>query len=291
MQIIRTVRGISAWSRSLHREGVMIGLVPTMGALHHGHGMLIRTARIACDAVAVSLFVNPRQFGPSEDFSRYPRRFKEDAALCRREGVDVLFAPSPNMMYPPGFQTLVMVRQLSHRWEGAHRPGHFDGVATVVTKLISLVRPDKTFFGQKDYQQAVMVKQLVADLNLGAQVAIHPTVREPDGLAMSSRNVYLTAAQRRVAPILYRALQAGRDALKAGVRSGARIRRVMANRISAEPSVRIDYLAVCDAATLEPLTRVTGKTVLLGAIRLGRIRLIDNVLVNGVMYRQDAKPG
>ncbi|MBD0306381.1 MAG: pantoate--beta-alanine ligase [Nitrospiraceae bacterium] len=291
MQIIRTVRGISAWSRSLHREGVMIGLVPTMGALHHGHGMLIRTARIACDAVAVSLFVNPRQFGPSEDFFRYPRRFKEDAALCRREGVDVLFAPSPNMMYPPGFQTSVMVRQLSHRWEGAHRPGHFDGVATVVTKLISLVRPDKTFFGQKDYQQAVMVKQLVADLNLGAQVAIHPTVREPDGLAMSSRNVYLTAAQRRVAPILYRALQAGRDALKAGVRSGARIRRVMANRISAEPSVRIDYLAVCDAATLEPLTRVTGKTVLLGAIRLGRIRLIDNVLVNGVMYRQDAKPG
>jgi pantoate--beta-alanine ligase len=291
MQIIRTVRGISAWSRSLHREGVMIGLVPTMGALHHGHGMLIRTARIACDAVAVSLFVNPRQFGPSEDFSRYPRRFKEDAALCRREGVDVLFAPSPNMMYPPGFQTSVMVRQLSHRWEGAHRPGHFDGVATVVTKLISLVRPDKTFFGQKDYQQAVMVKQLVADLNLGAQVAIHPTVREPDGLAMSSRNVYLTAAQRRVAPILYRALQAGRDALKAGMRSGARIRRVMANRISAEPSVRIDYLAVCDAATLEPLTRVTGKTVLLGAIRLGRIRLIDNVLVNGVMSRQDAKPG
>jgi pantoate--beta-alanine ligase len=252
---------------------------------------LIRTARIACDAVAVSLFVNPRQFGPSEDFSRYPRRFKEDAALCRREGVDVLFAPSPNMMYPPGFQTSVMVRQLSHRWEGAHRPGHFDGVATVVTKLISLVRPDKTFFGQKDYQQAVMVKQLVADLNLGAQVAIHPTVREPDGLAMSSRNVYLTAAQRRVAPILYRALQAGRDALKAGVRSGARIRRVMANRISAEPSVRIDYLAVCDAATLEPLTRVTGKTVLLGAIRLGRIRLIDNVLVNRVIYRQDAKLG
>ena len=291
MQIIRTVLGISAWSRSLHREGVMIGLVPTMGALHHGHGMLIRTARIGCDAVAVSLFVNPRQFGPSEDFSRYPRRFKEDAALCRSEGVDVLFAPSPNMMYPPGFQTSVMVRQLSHRWEGAHRPGHFDGVATVVTKLISLVRPDKTFFGQKDYQQAVMVRQLVADLNLGAQVAIHPTVREPDGLAMSSRNVYLTAAQRRVAPILYRALQAGRDALKAGVRSGARIRRVMANRISAEPSVRIDYLAVCDAATLEPLTRVTGKTVLLGAIRLGRIRLIDNVLVNGVMYRQDAKPG
>ena len=173
MQIIRTVRGISAWSRSLHREGVMIGLVPTMGALHHGHGMLIRTARIACDAVAVSLFVNPRQFGPSEDFSRYPRRFKEDAALCRREGVDVLFAPSPNMMYPPGFQTSVMVRQLSHRWEGAHRSGHFDGVATVVTKLISLVRPDKTFVGQKDYQQAVMVRQLVADLNLGAQVAIH----------------------------------------------------------------------------------------------------------------------
>ena len=279
MRIIRTVRGISAWSRSLHREGVIIGFVPTMGALHHGHSTLIRRARVSCDAVAVSLFVNPRQFGPREDFSRYPGRFKEDATLCRTEGVDVLFAPSSDTLYPAGFQTSVMVRQLSHRWEGAHRPGHFDGVATVVTKLISLVRPDKTFFGQKDYQQAILVTQLVEDLNLGARVMIHPTVREPDGLAVSSRNVYLTATQRRVAPVLYRALEAGKDALKAGVRSGARIRRAMVNRISAEPSIRIDYLAVCDAATLEPLTRVTGKVVLLGAIRLGRIRMIDNVLV------------
>ncbi len=279
MNIIRTVRGLSSWSQALHREGVIIGLVPTMGALHEGHRSLIRAARLSCDAVAVSLFVNPRQFGKREDLARYPRQVKPDAALCRSEGVDVLFAPSRDMMYPPSFQTSVSVERLSRRWEGAHRPTHFAGVATVVTKLLSLARPHKAFFGQKDIQQATLVRQLVEDLSLGAQVVIHPTVREPDGLAMSSRNVYLSASQRRVAPTLYQALQAGREALKAGIRSGARVRAAMLKRLYVEPSIHIDYLSVCDPMTLEPINHITKNAVLLGAIRIGRVRLIDNLLV------------
>jgi pantoate--beta-alanine ligase len=279
MNIIRTVRGFSSWSQALHREGVIIGLVPTMGALHGGHRSLIRAARLSCDAVAVSLFVNPRQFGEGEDLAGYPRQFKSDAALCRSEGVDVLFAPSREMIYPPTFQTSVSVERLSRRWEGVHRPTHFAGVATVVTKLLSLARPHKAFFGQKDIQQATLVRQLVEDLSLGAQVVIHPTVREPDGLAMSSRNVYLSASQRRVAPTLYQALQAGREALKAGIRSGARVRAAMRKRLSAEPSIQVDYLSVCDPRTLEPINHITNNAVLLGAIRIGRIRLIDNLLV------------
>ena len=202
MKIIRTVQRMATWSRALHREGVTIGLVPTMGALHDGHRALVRAARLSCDALVVSVFVNPRQFGQGEDFGRYPRQFEMDAAMCRYEGADVLFAPSAEAMYPPGFQTSVSVNALSRRWEGARRPTHFEGVATVVTKLISLVRPHNVFFGQKDVQQAAVITQLVKDLHLGAEVIVHPTVREADGLALSSRNGYLTAHQRRLAPIL-----------------------------------------------------------------------------------------
>ncbi|HJU05213.1 MAG TPA: pantoate--beta-alanine ligase [Nitrospiraceae bacterium] len=279
MKIIRTVQRMATWSRALHREGVTIGLVPTMGALHDGHRALVRAARLSCDALVVSVFVNPRQFGQGEDFGRYPRQFEMDAAMCRYEGADVLFAPSAEAMYPPGFQTSVSVNALSRRWEGARRPTHFEGVATVVTKLISLVRPHNVFFGQKDVQQAAVITQLVKDLHLGAEVIVHPTVREADGLALSSRNVYLTAHQRRLAPILYRALLAGRDMVKAGVRSGARIAAAMTKVVSQEPSVDMDYLSVCDPATLEPVSRVTGDVLLLGAVRIGRIRLIDNLPV------------
>lgn len=279
MRIVRSIHAISAWSRALHREGVTIGLVPTMGALHEGHRALIRAARLSCDAVVVSLFVNPTQFGPREDYSRYPRMFKADASLCRQEGVDVLFVPSAQAMYPRSFQTSVTVRQLARRWEGEHRPHHFEGVATVVTKLLCLVRPDLAFFGQKDYQQAVLVRQLVEDLNLGAKVVICPTVREPDGLALSSRNAYLTPRQRQIATILYAALRAGEETVKKGERSAARVRQAMLRTASSAPSVRVDYLAVCDPETLEPLGRITKKAVLLGAIRLGRIRLIDNLVI------------
>jgi len=279
MKVIRTTRGLIAWRRALSREGVRVGMVPTMGALHDGHRALIRTARLACDALVVSVFVNSRQFGPTEDFARYPRRLRADASLCREEGADVVFAPSLTGMYPAGYQTTVSVRAVAKRWEGESRPQHFDGVATVVTKLLNAARPDIALFGQKDYQQAVLIRRLVEDLDLAVDVRLCPTVREPDGLALSSRNEYLTPAQRRAAPILYKALQAGRAAIRQGERSGAAIRRRMRSVLASEPLARVEYLAVCDPQTLEPLARVTKRAVLLGAIRLGRVRLIDNVLV------------
>nr|MBI3612261.1 pantoate--beta-alanine ligase [Nitrospirota bacterium] len=279
MRIIRSVQSMTAWSVGLRREGVGVGMVPTMGALHEGHRLLIRKARLACDALVVSLFVNPRQFGPGEDYARYPRMFKDDAALCRREGVDALFAPPAAAMYPPGAHVSVVVGEPAQRWEGAIRPGHFDGVATVVTKLFSIVRPDRAYFGQKDFQQSVIVQRLAEDLNLGVKILVCPTVREADGLAMSSRNQYLTPVQRRVAPVLYEALQAGRTAILRGIRFGASVARTMQRVVEQEPGVKVDYLACCDPQTLEPLPRITKTVVLLGAIRLGRVRLIDNLLV------------
>lgn len=279
MRIIRSVTAMSAWTRGLQREGVGIGFVPTMGALHEGHRSLIRKARLSCDALVVSLFVNPRQFGPGEDYAAYPRMFTADAALCRQEGVDVLFAPTAAAMYQPGAHVSVTVGEPAQRWEGAIRPGHFDGVATVVTKLFSIVRPDRAYFGQKDFQQSVIVQRLVEDLNLGVKILVCPTVREADGLAMSSRNRYLTPVQRRVAPVLHEALQAGRTAILRGIRFGAQVSRAMQRVVEQEPGVAVDYLACCDPRTLEPLARIAKTAVLLGAIRLGRVRLIDNVLV------------
>ncbi|MDE3241728.1 MAG: pantoate--beta-alanine ligase [Nitrospirota bacterium] len=279
MRIIRSVPAMTVWTGGLRREGVGIGFVPTMGALHEGHRSLIRKARLACDALVVSLFVNPRQFGPGEDYAAYPRTFTDDAALCRQEGVDVLFAPTAAAMYPPGAHVSVTVGEPAQRWEGTVRPGHFDGVATVVTKLFSIVRPDRAYFGQKDFQQSVIVRRLVEDLNLGVKILVCPTVREADGLAMSSRNRYLTPVQRRVAPVLHEALQAGRTAILRGVRFGAQVLRAMQRVVEQEPGVTVDYLACCDPQTLEPLARIAKTAVLLGAIRLGRVRLIDNVLV------------
>ena len=279
VKTIRSTAAVAAWSRRLHREGVTIGFVPTMGALHAGHRALIRTARLRCDAVAVSIFVNPMQFGPKEDLSKYPRQLKQDLALCRREGVDIVFAPDVATMYPPGTQTVVTVPAIAARWEGTVRPQHFQGVATVVTKLLSLVQPDLSWFGQKDYQQAALVKQLVADLNLPGRIIVHPTVREADGLAFSSRNVYLSAEQRKAAPVLYRALSAGAAAIRSGRRQGRSVERMMSKVVIQEPLASVDYLAVCDPVTLEPLTTVRRTAVLLGAIRIGTVRLIDNVLV------------
>ena len=279
MRTIRSTPRLSLWCNALHRQGVSVGLVPTMGALHPGHRSLIRAARLSCDAVVVSLFVNPRQFGRGEDLSRYPRRFQADAALCRREGVDVLFAPTGEAIYPTDFRTSVTVPEFSRRWEGKARPTHFEGVATIVTKLISLVRPAYAYFGQKDFQQALLVKRVVADLHLGARVIVCPTVRDRDGLAVSSRNEYLSPRQRRAAPILYAALQAGEKAVRSGRSRGAHIRRHMLRVIHTQPLARVEYLAVCDPTTLEPVTRVPDQVLLLGAIRIGRVRLIDNLLV------------
>lgn len=279
MKLIRTTSAMADWSRRLHREGVTIGFVPTMGALHEGHRALIRAARLACDAVVVSIFVNPTQFGPTEDLAKYPRQLRLDRALCAKEGVDAIFAPTAGAMYQPGFQTIVSVPTLARLWEGEARPHHFQGVATVVAKLLSLVQPDISWFGQKDFQQAALVRQLAKDLNLPGTLRVHPTVRERDGLALSSRNVYLSAQQREAAPVLYRALQAGAAAIRGGERRGAFIQRLMAHVVKTERSVTPEYLAVCDPSTLEPLQTIQRHAVLLGAIGLGTVRLLDNMPV------------
>ncbi|MGA6827808.1 pantoate--beta-alanine ligase [Nitrospira sp. NS4] len=280
MKIIRSPKTMTAWSHRLRREGVTIGFVPTMGALHDGHRALIRAARLKCDALVVSIFVNPTQFGPTEDLSKYPRPITKDRALCRQEGVDICFEPTAATMYPEGFQTVVTVPDLARRWEGAIRPHHFAGVATVVTKLFGMVRPDLALFGQKDFQQAALVRRLIEDLNLGVTLIVHPTVREQDGLAMSSRNVYLSPEERAVAPVLFKSLQAGAGGIRGGVTEGAGIQSIMTETLRQHSDAAIDYLAVCDPQTLEPLPAVTSQAVLLGAVRVGTVRLIDNMLVS-----------
>jgi pantoate--beta-alanine ligase len=227
----------------------------------------------------VSIFVNPTQFNPTEDLSAYPRPIAHDRALCREEGVDVCFEPTVRVMYPESFQTVVTVPALARRWEGAARPHHFAGVATVVTKLFGMVHPHLALFGQKDYQQAALVRQLVNDLNLGVAILVRPTVREQDGLAMSSRNVYLNADERRIAPLLFQALQAGRQMIIGGVNDVAAIERIMRQTIEQKPTIHVEYLTVCDPENLEPLSVVVTRAVLLGAVRIGSIRLIDNLLV------------
>ncbi len=279
MKSIRSPKAMAAWSDQLRRENVTIGFVPTMGALHDGHRTLIRTARLRCDALVVSIFLNPTQFAPTEDLTTYPRPSLNDRALCRQEGVDVCFEPTAQAMYQAGFQTTVKLPVIGRRWEGEARPDHFSGVATVVTKLFSIVRPDFAMFGQKDYQQAALVRQLVQDLNLGVEIVVHPTVRGMDGLAMSSRNTYLSPAERVSAARLYESLRAGRDAVRRGVTDVVAIGKAMAKVIEQDPSLKIDYLAVCDPRTLEPLSSITSRALLLGAVRLGAVRLIDNIVV------------
>jgi len=280
MKVIRTVRSMAAWSVRLRRDSVTIGFVPTMGALHDGHRSLIQAARLRCDALVVSIFVNPTQFSPTEDLSTYPRTIAQDRALCRKEGVDVCFEPTAQDMYPEGFQSAVTVPGLARRWEGEARPHHFTGVATVVTKLFGMVRPHLALFGQKDYQQAALVRQLVDDLNLGVAIHVRPTVRERDGLAMSSRNIYLSADERWIAPLLSQALQAGKQMIKGGMSDVVAIERIMRQTIEQAPTIQVEYLAICDQDSLEPLSVVADRAVLLGAVRIGSIRLIDNLLVN-----------
>jgi pantoate--beta-alanine ligase len=279
MKIIRSLTAMVAWSERLVREGVRIGLVPTMGALHEGHRALIRAARLRCDALVVSIFVNPAQFGPQEDLAKYPRPISQDRALCRKEGVDICFEPTVEAMYPSGFQTMVTLPAIARWWEGEVRPHHFSGVATVVTKLFGIVHPQISLFGQKDFQQSTLVRQLVKDLNLGVEIIVCPTVREADGLAMSSRNVYLSPDERKRAVTLYKSLLAGAEAIQRGVTNGATIQEAMVQVIKDEPAMTIDYLAVCDPHRLEPLSAVTSRVVLLGAVRIGSVRLIDNLLV------------
>ncbi len=279
MRIIRSIRVLQVWRRKYATQ--RIGFVPTMGALHEGHLSLIRRARKHCSTVVVSIFVNPLQFSPSEDLSRYPRPVKSDQQLCREAGVDVLFCPSSEEFYPKDFQTTVKVNRLSQSWEGTFRPTHFEGVTTVVTKLLCLVRPNRSYFGQKDYQQLLVIKHMVKDLNIDTKIVRCSTIRESDGLALSSRNRYLSENQRRQAISLSVALRQGVQSIKHGQTNVQMIQNSMQKILEKFSGVRIEYLAVCDANTLSTLPRVKGEVVLVGAIQIGKVRLIDNMLAKG----------
>ena len=257
----------------------IVGLVPTMGALHEGHFSLIRDAKRQCSPVVVSIFVNPTQFGPSEDFKKYPRPIERDRAALEEMGVDFLFAPSVEEMYPKGFQTIVTVEDLSERVEGRARPGHFRGVATVVLKLFEIVQPHFAFFGRKDAQQARIIRKMAGDLDLDVSIAVCPIVREADGLAISSRNVYLNPDQRTAATALYKSLQAVRSEIGAGERDIVRLLKDLRDVIAAEPGIRLDYAEIVDADTFEPVVSLRGSCYVLLAAFLGTTRLIDNALI------------
>jgi pantoate--beta-alanine ligase len=278
MQIIRTVAELRAWSRAVHRKGSTVGLVPTMGALHEGHLSLVRAAKASCDAVAVSIFVNPTQFGPNEDFALYPRTFEADCSLLAAEGVDVLFAPAAEEIYRSGAATFVEVEGLSRRLDGASRPGHFRGVATIVAKLFIAAEPDLAFFGQKDAAQIAVLRRMIADLGLPVELVACPIVREPDGLAMSSRNHYLNPQERQQALALHRSLQAVEKAIIAGERRSEALVATARAVLNSEPAIRIDYIASVDWATLEPVETVGPGTLFAVAAWVGKTRLIDNLL-------------
>jgi pantoate--beta-alanine ligase len=279
VQVIHTVEWMKQVARHTRDAGRIAGFVPTMGALHAGHLSLIERARREASPVVVSIFVNPKQFAPGEDYEKYPRAFDADRALIEDAGVDVLFVPSAEEMYPPGFRTAVSVEGLGDRLEGRVRPGHFRGVATVVLKLLEIVAPRFAYFGRKDAQQARMIGQMAIDLALDAAIVVCPIVREPDGLALSSRNAYLSASERRAATVLFRALDAGRAAIVAGERDAQRIISTMRAVLAGEPLAAPDYVEVVDAGSFEPVTRLRGACLALLATRVGPTRLIDNMLI------------
>jgi pantoate--beta-alanine ligase len=266
-------------ARQARAESRIVGLVPTMGALHAGHLALIERARRDCSPVIASIFVNPKQFGPHEDFSKYPRAFDSDRKMLEQAGVDSLFAPEPLEIYPNGFSTYVHVEGLSERLEGRSRPGHFRGVTTVVMKLLEIVQPNFAYFGRKDAQQARIISQMARDLNLDSEIVVCPIVREPDGLAMSSRNAYLSAEERKSAAVLNRALDAARGELAAGVRDALQLQAVLHRTLSAERLARVDYAEVVDAESFEPVVRVNKPSYILLAVFIGKTRLIDNLYI------------
>jgi pantoate--beta-alanine ligase len=282
MEIINRRQRMNSVARKVRREqDKTIGLVPTMGALHEGHLSLIREARRMCDVVVVSVFVNPAQFSPGEDFAHYPRDLTRDTALLTDYNVDYIFAPSIEEIYPKDFSTYVTVAGLSEQFEGASRPGHFRGVATVVSILLNIVRPDFAFFGQKDAQQTMVIKRLVRDLAFETEIVVLPTVREESGLALSSRNAYLSEDEKRAAVVLYRALSRAKEVYKAGERSGSRLAEAARAIVAAEPLARLDYLSVADADTLEQPEKLDDRTVLVAlAVHIGKTRLIDNIVLN-----------
>ena len=274
MEIARTVEEARRIVRGWKKEGLEIGLVPTMGYLHEGHGSLIAAARKENARVAVSIFVNPTQFGPNEDLARYPRDFERDSALCEKMGADLIFHPEPEDMYQ-GAQAFVDIGLLASTLDGAARPGHFRGVCTVVSKLFNIVQPDRAYFGEKDAQQLAIIKKMAFDLNFGVQVIGCPIVREDDGLAKSSRNTYLNAAERAAAPVLYRAIQHGKSIIKKGM-SSQQLADAMKTVLATEPLAQTEYVAVVDAMTMQPVDTIDRPVLVPMAVRVGSTRLIDN---------------
>ncbi len=277
MKVCRTVEEVRAvrWADpTLHW-----GLVPTMGYLHEAHLSLVRRARSENDCVAVSIYVNPTQFSPDEDLDKYPRNLERDLELLQQESVDLVFTPTDTEIYPPGFQTTVNVSEVTQVLEGAARPTHFQGVTTVVAKLFNIVQPQRAYFGQKDAQQTVVVRRMVTDLNFNVDIVICPTVREEDGLALSSRNVRLSPEQRQAAPVLFQALSRAKAALEAGERQGDRLRQLLAETVHAQPLARLDYVSVAHPDTLEELETVEDRALLSMAVFFADVRLIDNMLV------------
>ncbi len=280
MRVTGKIDEIRQWTAQARAEGKRIGLVPTMGALHVGHVALIEAARRRCEFVVVSLFVNPTQFGPGEDFDNYPRPFEQDTAICERHGADVVFAPSPSEMYPGENLTWVSVSGITEHLCGRSRPNHFRGVTTVCTKLFNIVGPDVAFFGQKDAQQATVIRRMVADLNMPLEIVVCPTVRQSDGLAVSSRNQYLSEQQREDATVIYRALQEGRQMIEGGATDAGQVRARIEAVMGRVPAMQIEYISLVDPETLEDVERIAGTVLIAVSARLGPARLIDNIVVD-----------
>jgi pantoate--beta-alanine ligase len=276
MQVIKT---ISEMKRLRLKLAEAVGFVATMGSLHQGHLALVRQARIENASVVVSIFVNPTQFGVSEDFDRYPRNLELDLSLLQKEGVDFVFAPPAGEMYPPRFSSRVEVDNLTQRLEGVYRPEHFNGVTTVVTKLFNIIQPTRTYFGQKDAQQAIVIKKMVTDLNIDLKVIILPTVREPDGLAMSSRNRYLKPRERKAALVIYQSLKLAKKLQQLGEKDAEKLRLEMAGLIRKEPQVAIDYISVANPETLDELEELKPPVLVSLAVKIGETRLIDNLIL------------
>jgi len=281
MRTISSAAEMTAVGREIHRGGKRLGFVPTMGALHQGHLSLVRTARSQCDVVVVSIFVNPTQFGPKEDFSKYPRSFEQDSAQLQAEKVDYVFAPSVEEIYPEGATSWVTVEEISDRLDGRSRPGHFRGVTTVVSKLFNIMQPDLAFFGQKDAAQASIVRRMVHDLNFDVKIVVCPIVREQDGLAMSSRNVYLSPEQRQQAIVLYRSLMRVQTLADQGESDAAKLIAAGRQVIAEEPAAKLDYFEIVNNHTLEPVADISRGALVAVAAIIGTTRLIDNIVVMG----------
>lgn len=280
MQIVKTIQQVRDAVAAAKAQGRSIGFVPTMGALHTGHASLIETAAKKCDFVVVSIFVNPTQFGPSEDFDKYPRDLDADSQLCRSAGADLIFVPEVSEMYPSQNTTWVDVDHLTDHLCGISRPGHFRGVTTVCSKLFNIVTPDFAFFGQKDAQQFIVIKRMVKDLNMSLRIVVCPTIRENDGLAISSRNQYLTPAQRKDAPLLYQALQKCSQLIQDGTRHCPQLIKAAQQVIDQSSDIQIEYLSICSTKTLETLEIITDNALIAVAARLGSTRIIDNLIID-----------